>query len=243
MFRYLILVLSLLLATPVFAAVDYNGDADYHSCGDVTDFDGVSYLWLFAVVEFDLFSASSPMGKENAFALNTDTGGKLNACVVGDNTFVSCYESDASSITTSAVHSILFIWGGGNTFTFYVDGADAGSTQTFTNGTPDTIPNVSNPLLIGSVPLATDNFDGIIHHAAIGTNTLTAQDIQQLTNSNIKDSAAQVGADMDFWMDDAVTGSAVASSTILDRIGGVSCTGTDADADSSFVAESALVYP
>jgi hypothetical protein len=233
-FRYLILVLSLILSPCAFAGVDFDGVDDYATIGEMGDiWDGVNGFSIMCWVNTDtdhngiMISGDDTSTGERVFQFKKKSGGEfeMRAGDVGAVGVSIC--NSATSRANDVWHNLIGIFDG-TACNLYVNGVLDDSD----NGADDVTANDNPEVVLGDIaPAASTNpFNGTLSDCAIWSDTLTADEIAKL-QSRVKGTALQIDpANLQaYWaLDDGPGGSAADGDSIFDSTGnGNNGTGND----------------
>lgn len=247
-----ILIALLLFCNTTFAAVDFNGDADYISFGAVTGFPtGTSQRTACAWVNTDSFDVGT---NDAAFGLSNDTGiGKFMTVYAEDNAFsigMSGHRviSPKSTLSTGTWYYVCVVVPSGATTTanvkLYINGVnqtlstEGGSSQTLNTGAVN--------IQIGANGNTTEFFNGRVADFE-GWATDVSANLLDIYNSKIKNMPLQISSSnlkILAPLDQGSDGSAMSTSAgfYKDIVGGNNGTGTDANGNSLNYAEQVLAY-
>ena len=257
----IILLLSLLIATPSFAGVQFTGDANEKICfGDI---DSVEATPLSFYSRFNLDSLA-PSSDENAlwtkydsassstrsFLFRVEQAGTISFFTHNGSTQRIWQSSETISAGTD--YCVVATFDGNSTSPGALIDLWVNGTKFTTGGFDDTNSIASNAteVCIGRWDSVNDRFDGKYYEAAFWAGVeLTANEADQLCDSNLRNMPLQIqpgSLQIYAKLDDFTGGSALSTTAdeYRDSSGnGNHGTGTDTDGDADNIAENVLSYP
>ncbi len=258
----LLLILCLTLSTPAWASVNLQGDADYITLANESNFDLGTAFTIWARVSLDtlltndrnIITKYDTSGNNRSWVLQfKQSAGEFRCLIVGPLGTFTNYRSIDSNVSVSAdtIYDVGCVATNYDTtdLDMYVDGVDVSSATT-SGGNPGTPYNNSLNPTIGAINSSspTQFFNGSVHELAIWDVALSATEMAHLSSSNIRRLPLQIQSDdliAYYTLDDLPDGHAgIAGDTFHDESGnGNTGTGVDADGDSLGEAETELSYP
>src|SRR3990167_7191936 len=242
----LALLLSLSLATPCWAAVNFDAVDDIVNCLSPTAFDNMAALtvaaWINPVSEgentfgriVDKAGAGGGVGwvfftNQNGFSNEFDG---IRVIVDYSTTDLSVDCTAGNCITLNTWQHVAITWDGGaesDNAILYVNGV--APTMARTDGVGTRVDDNASNLEIGNRANADRTFDGLITDVVIINAVLSATQIAQLASSRVKrvplqiQSANLIGY---FLFDDQPHGASADGDTFINAVGsGNNCTGND----------------
>jgi len=252
----IITICFLLLSTIVYAGVDCNGDADSlttandgdaYDFGSATDFSVSFWINTSTASRGDFTGRGNQLsdsdGKHWSIFMGATTAGRIEWFIDdGTNTVLST--DDGATINDSAWHHVAVTFDRDGNGVRYVDGSTYGSADAISS-----VGDIGSSTTVFSIckrgDFTSNFYDGKISELAIWDTLLTAAEVSLLSNAKVKRLPLQIQTSNlkgYFPLDDFSDGGVITgtwrdiSSTTL------TVTGTDADSDSTAIAEEVLTY-
>jgi hypothetical protein len=243
------------MCSPVYAGVDFNGDADVISLGDLygtsldtTDFSIIALIKTDSLnVEKGIFGQRQAY-KGKAFALRPAASGQSK---IGISSVEATWAESTGVISDNDWHFVGATCDSNNidatTVRFFIDGAfdSQDTTEEMVNITAGGVSYIGSVVAGGLTPASV--FNGCISDVIIYSSILSDDDIISIMKAKMKRFALQVDEGnlaAYYPLDDHAAGTGINGKTYKDLSGnGNDGTGVDADADSTNVGEEILNYP
>jgi len=180
-------------------AYDFESASDDRiTIGDVTILDSATAISMVAWVNIDSLTNSVMVvdkwdesnASEKSYFFRIQSDGDIQGAILtgpAANINFSIHSSSTPNVGTGSFTHVAAIWGGGTTWTFYVDGVDAGDITLIDNGTTTSPQNVTEPLKIGIGENAgfRNEFEGRIDEVGLFTRTLSSDEVNEIKDNGI----------------------------------------------------------
>jgi len=246
-----LILLVLLMFSPCYAGVDFNGDLDEIDCGtsDTLSMYNNSEFTISAWVKLGAKTTDRPIVTRDingvlttiVYMLWWDAGDDLWEFFVRDVASGLHYAKMDSAPNIGQWYHLVAVWDGTDIY-IYEDGVVGTTTSAITTILDDSTERTR----IGRREENNTIFDGIINDVKIWNKGLTSTQALQEYTSKLKYFMQQESANLQMYlpMDDYSAGTAINGKTFNDASGnGNDGVGVDADADSFTTAEEILNYP
>jgi len=244
-----IIILSLLIVSPCFAGVAFDGTDDALTAPDNAILRGMSAVTVMAwvkragasTVQQRIVSGWNDSTDLKTFQLYNNNSNVLGFEMRCTGTGVNLLPG--TGLTNDVWTHVVGVYDGETAY-IYKDGVEIGSSTTPSGAIVDQASGMG----IGSQPEATENFNGQISDAAIWNADLTVAEVLAIYNSKVKGIQRQIRpANLILYapLDDRADGTSGDGQIFKDLVSGIQFTGSDGANNTGLTAkaEEILSYP
>lgn len=225
-----------LFVSPAWAGIDFDGADDVLDCASDASLDNLGTMSVFAVINPDTIGETlgRVIDKEFwIFATAATSTIFLSMCLGVDCVSEVDRSCVNNSITLNATQTVIATWDGTANFSgihMYVNGTECSYTGE-ANGSGTQTDDSAYSFLIGNNSGDTRSFDGEIFEMTVYNDVLSAQEIEQLSDSYVVGMSLQISTDslVAHWaLDEEEDGSSANADAFRDGSANENnCTGDD----------------